>query len=141
MATDKKQPEWGLNIQKEVRNLMKKFKLSREDMASRLGVTMMTIYRWENGRTFPKSRLMIREFEKLKQELEKKMSPKNQLARIGGEGFIDLIVQKRFEEVKEKIGFSSNIFMVFGLPTHKLNGNPAYWTKETSLCKLTITAR
>jgi hypothetical protein len=29
--------------------------------------------------------------------------------------------------------------MVFGLPTHKLNGNPAFWTKETSLCKLTIT--
>ena len=72
MATDKKQPEWGLNIQKEVRDLMKKFKLSREDMASRLGVTMMTIYRWENGRNFPRSRLMIREFEKLKQELEKK---------------------------------------------------------------------
>ena len=47
------------------------------------------------------------------------MSPKNQVAKIGGEGFIDLIVQKRFEEVKEKIGFSSNIFMVFGLPTHK----------------------
>lgn len=67
------------------------------------------------------------------------MSPKNQLAKIGGEGFLDLIVQKRFEEVKEKIGFSSNIFMVFGLPTHKLNGNPAYWTKETSLCRLTIT--
>ncbi len=72
MAVNKKQPEWGLNIQKEVRGLMKKYKLSREDMASRLGVTMMTIYRWENGRTFPKSRLMIREFEKLKQELEKK---------------------------------------------------------------------
>lgn len=72
MATDKKQPGWGLNIQKEVGELMKKHKLSREDMASRLGVTMMTIYRWENGKTFPKSRLMIREFEKLKQELEKK---------------------------------------------------------------------
>ena len=72
MAADKKQPEWGLNIQKEVRDLMKGFKLSREDMASRLGVTMMTIYRWENGRNFPRSRLMIREFEKLKQELEKK---------------------------------------------------------------------
>jgi hypothetical protein len=66
------------------------------------------------------------------------MNPKNQPAKIEGERFIDLIVQKRFEEVKEKIGFSSNIFMVFGLPTRKLNGNPAYWTKETSLCKLTI---
>lgn len=52
--------------------------------------------------------------------------------------FIDLIVQKKFEEVKDKIGFSSNIFMVFGLPTHKLKDNPTYWTKETSLCKLTI---
>ena len=74
MATNKNknQPKWGLNIQKEVQDLMKKHKLSREDMASRLGVTMMTIYRWENVRTFPKSRLMIREFEKLKQELEKK---------------------------------------------------------------------
>ena len=72
MATDKKQPEWGLDIQKEVGDIMRKYKLSREDIASRLGVTMMTIYRWENGRTFPKSRLMIREFEKLKQELEKK---------------------------------------------------------------------
>jgi len=67
------------------------------------------------------------------------MSPKNQLAKIEGEKFIDLIVQKRFEEVKEKIGFSSNIFMVFGLPTQKLKDNPAYWTKKTSLCELTIT--
>jgi hypothetical protein len=48
-------------------------------------------------------------------------------------------VQKRFEEVKEDIGFSSNIFMVFGLPTHKLKDNPAYWVKKTSLCELTIT--
>jgi len=67
------------------------------------------------------------------------MNPKNQLAKIEGERFIDLIVQKRFGEVKEEIGFSSNIFMVFGLPAHKLNGNPAYWTKKTSLCELTIT--
>jgi transcriptional regulator with XRE-family HTH domain len=64
--------KWGANIQKEVQDLMRKHNLSREDMASRLGVTMMTIYRWENGRNFPRSRLMIREFEKLKQELEKK---------------------------------------------------------------------
>ena len=67
------------------------------------------------------------------------MNPKNQLAKIEGERFVDLIVQKRFEEVKEEIGFSSNIFMVFGLPTQKLKGNPAYWTKKTSLCELTIT--
>lgn len=53
--------------------------------------------------------------------------------------FLDLIVQKKFDEVKKDIGFSSNIFMVFGLPTQKLKGNPAYWTKKTSLCELTIT--
>ena len=52
--------------------------------------------------------------------------------------FLDLIVQKRFDEIKEDIGFSSNIFMVFGLPTRKLAGNPAYWKKKTSLCELTI---
>jgi hypothetical protein len=55
------------------------------------------------------------------------------------EKIVDLIVQKKFDEVKEDIGFSSNVFMVFGLPTRKLNGNPAYWTKKTSLCELTIT--
>ena len=53
--------------------------------------------------------------------------------------FIDLVVQKKFEDVKEDIGFSSNIFMIFGLPTQKLQDNSAYWTKTTSLCKLTIT--
>jgi hypothetical protein len=52
---------------------------------------------------------------------------------------VDLIVQKQLNAVKDEVGFSSNIFMVFGLPTHKLSGNPAFWTKETSLCKLTIT--
>lgn len=67
------------------------------------------------------------------------MQPEKQLQAGKKEKILDLIVQKKFDEVKEKIGFSSNIFMVFGLPTHKLNGNPAYWTKETSLCKLTIT--
>jgi len=64
--------KWGVNIQRDIQELMRKHNLSREDMASRLGVTMMTIYRWENGKNFPKSRLMIREFERLKRELEKK---------------------------------------------------------------------
>jgi hypothetical protein len=52
---------------------------------------------------------------------------------------VDLIVQKQLNTVKDAVGFSSNIFMVFGLPTHKLSGNPAFWVKDTSLCKLTIT--
>lgn len=64
--------KWGVNIQKEIQELMRKHNLSREDIASRLGVSFRSIYRWERGESFPQSRLMIREFEKLKQELEKK---------------------------------------------------------------------
>ncbi len=58
-------------MQKEIRGLMKKHNLSREDVASKLGISGRTVYRWERGESIPKSRLMIREFEKLKQELEK----------------------------------------------------------------------
>jgi len=54
--------------------------------------------------------------------------------------FIDLIVEKSLDlDYLQDIGFSSNIFMVFGLPTRKLPGNPAFWHKETSFCKLTVT--
>lgn len=53
--------------------------------------------------------------------------------------FLDLVVSNQLEAVEKEIGFSSNIFMVFGLPTRKLEGNPAFWKKETSLCSLTIT--
>ena len=52
--------------------------------------------------------------------------------------FIDLAVKKSLGEVPEDIGFSSNIFMVFGLPTRRLEKNPAYWVQETSLCRLTV---
>lgn len=51
---------------------------------------------------------------------------------------LDLVVKKELDELEEKIGFSSNIFMVFGLPTRKLANNPPFWSKETSLCQLTI---
>lgn len=63
--------KWGVNIQKEVRDLMGKYNLSREDVASRLGISGRTIYRWECGESLPQSRLMLREFKKLKQDLEK----------------------------------------------------------------------
>lgn len=64
--------KWGVNMQKEIRGLMRKYNLSREDVASKLGVSGRSIYRWERGESLPKSKLMVREFEKLKQELEKK---------------------------------------------------------------------
>jgi len=52
---------------------------------------------------------------------------------------LDLVVNKELAEVKEELGFSSNIFMVFGLPTRRLIEKPVFWYKETSLCKLTMT--
>ncbi|HAH19891.1 MAG TPA: transcriptional regulator [Candidatus Omnitrophica bacterium] len=64
--------KWGVNIQKEIRDLIRKYNLSQEDIASRLGVSFRSIYRWERGETFPQSRIIVREFKKLKQELEKK---------------------------------------------------------------------
>lgn len=58
-------------MQKEVRDLRRKHNLSQEDIASRLKISFRTVYRWEHGKSHPQSRLMLREFEKLKQELEK----------------------------------------------------------------------
>jgi DNA-binding XRE family transcriptional regulator len=64
--------EEGMNIKQELQTLMRRYDLSREDVASRLGVSAMTIYRWENGKNLPKSRLVLREFEELKHRLERK---------------------------------------------------------------------
>ena len=64
--------KWGVNMQKEIRDLVRKYNLSQEDIASKLGVSFRSIYRWECGETFPQSRIIVREFKKLKQELEKK---------------------------------------------------------------------
>ncbi len=68
----KKQTKKVGKIQRGLQVLMSKHDLSREDIASRLGVSTMTIYRWERGKTFPQSRLMLKEFEKLRQGLEKR---------------------------------------------------------------------
>ncbi len=67
-----KQIKRDTKIQEELLALRSKYNLSREDIASRLGISMMTVYRWENGKAFHKSRFTIRGFEQLKQELEKK---------------------------------------------------------------------
>lgn len=53
--------------------------------------------------------------------------------------FLNLVVNDQLEAIEKEIGFSSNIFMIFGLPTRKLKDNPAFWSKKTSLCDLTIT--
>ncbi len=60
-----------MNIKKEINNLIKKYDLSREDIASKIGVSAMSIYRWEKGLVQPKSRIIIRAIEQLKKELSK----------------------------------------------------------------------
>ncbi len=53
---------------------------------------------------------------------------------------VDLAIEKCLNpDYQRNIGFSGDIFMIFGLPTQRLQGNPAYWTKKTSYCELTIT--
>ena len=36
--------KWGVNMQKEIRDLVKKYNLSQEDIASRLGVSFRNLY-------------------------------------------------------------------------------------------------
>lgn len=71
----------------------------------------------------------------MNQEIKTTMVPR---VTAGMRKLLNLIIEKKMGESAEDIGFSSNIFMVFGLPTRRLEGNPAFWTKKTSLCELTI---
>jgi len=70
----------GAHIRQDLQAFRSKYNLSREDIASRLGICVMTVYRWERGESFPRSRFLIREFEKFKRELERKNEPQRQIA-------------------------------------------------------------
>jgi hypothetical protein len=65
-------------------------------------------------------------------------TPSPLLSHTAARELSNLIANKVMGEIAVDIGFSSNIFMVFGLPTRRLLGNPAFWTKKSSLCNLTI---
>lgn len=53
---------------------------------------------------------------------------------------VDLSVEKLLNsDYEPKIGYSGDIFMLFGLPTKRLPGNPPFWTKKTHLYELTVT--
>ncbi len=41
------------DLQARVRELRRKLDLSQSDFAERLGVTMMTVHRWEHGKAKP----------------------------------------------------------------------------------------
>ncbi len=48
----------------EIKTLRLKLGLTQEDFAHRLGVTLCTVNRWENNKSFP-SRLAIKQLEKI----------------------------------------------------------------------------
>lgn len=51
--------------------LRKKFNLTKEDLASMLGVSSMAIYRWEKGRAKPRL-IALKGLERVERELERK---------------------------------------------------------------------
>ena len=64
------------NIGKEIKHIMKHYNLSREDVASRLGISSMSVWRWVHDGKSPQSRFVLREFESFKNELRNRKSKK-----------------------------------------------------------------
>ena len=63
-----------MDVEKVIKELMKKYGLSKEDIASRLMVSSLSVHRWYKGLTKPKSRYILKTLEQLKQELEESKS-------------------------------------------------------------------
>lgn len=55
-----------MDVTKEINKLMGRYNLSREDIASKLGVSAMTVWRWQKGKALPKSRIILKAIENLK---------------------------------------------------------------------------
>lgn len=66
-------------------------------------------------------------------------APSPLLSHTAARELSDLIAKKALGGTSVDVGFSSNIFMVFGLPTRRLADKQVFWKKKTSLCELTIT--
>lgn len=54
----------------DIKNIRKRLKLTQEQLAQKLGVTWVTINRWENGKFNP-SPLAIREIQRLIEEVKR----------------------------------------------------------------------
>lgn len=50
----------NLSIQEIIADMKNQHGVTDEDIASRLGVTSMTVWRWGNGKSKPRSRIIIR---------------------------------------------------------------------------------
>jgi DNA-binding XRE family transcriptional regulator len=49
----------------DIKTFRKKYKLSREDLASKVGVSYMTIYRWEKGFIKKPNRVIKEKMERI----------------------------------------------------------------------------
>lgn len=52
----------------DIKDLRRKLKLTQEELAQKLGVSVMTIRRWESNKNKP-SRLALRQLEQLTKEV------------------------------------------------------------------------
>jgi len=59
--------EESMIIKKEdIKNIRERLKMTQEEFARRIGVTVTTVSRWERGDCLPKSRVVIEKIGKLK---------------------------------------------------------------------------
>ncbi len=63
------------DISKVIRELRADLNLTQEQFASKIGVTVSTIHRWENDKGKP-SRLALRQLEKLQKKAKRKKPSK-----------------------------------------------------------------
>ncbi len=50
----------------DIKNIREELKMTQEEFARRIGVTITTISRWERGDCIPKSRVVIEKLKRLK---------------------------------------------------------------------------
>ncbi|MFZ7134362.1 MAG: helix-turn-helix domain-containing protein [Eubacteriales bacterium] len=58
-----------MSTDKDLKEIREKLNMSQEDVASIMGVSRMSIYRWENGRPI-RSKAHLKSIERLKQKVK-----------------------------------------------------------------------
>jgi transcriptional regulator with XRE-family HTH domain len=61
-----------LSIQEIIAEMKTNYGVTDEDIASKLGITAMTVWRWGNGKSKPRSKIIIRALFDYKDQLNHK---------------------------------------------------------------------
>jgi len=75
------------NLGKLIKTLRKEKKMTQEDLASKLGVTISAISKWETGKNSPDITMLHRLSEVLEISLEELYTPEDTLGRRSSKGF------------------------------------------------------